>query len=284
MPPATTVRAVADRHGRELDLRRGPRAEPALQRSCRVVRVLGRDPELARRQLDTGPLELAHERRPDAGRLQGALDLAVAVPGLDEAEDVLGEDLVVLDPVDLGDVDDLARAVLEPRRVDDEVDGRGDLLADRPQRQLVAGHEDHRLEAPEHVLGAVGVAGRQRAVVAGRHRLEHVQRLARAALADDDPVGSHVHRVPQQVPDRDLALAFEVGRPRLERDDVVLAELELGGVLDRHDPLVVRDERRQDVERRGLAGPGATGHEQVEPRLDARVEEVEHRRAWPSRT
>ena len=61
-----------------------------------------------------------------------------------------------------------------------------------------------------------------------------------AALADDDPVGPHVQRVPQQVADRDLALALQVGRARLEGDDVLLAELELRGVLDRDDPLVVR--------------------------------------------
>ena len=125
--------------------------------------------------------------------LSSPVDLAVDEAGLLEGEDVLGQDLVVLDAVDLGDVDDLAGAVLEAGRVDDQVDGRRDLLADRPQRQLVAGHQDHRLEPPEHVLRAVRVAGRQRAVMAGRHRLEHVQRLARAALADDDPVGPHVH-------------------------------------------------------------------------------------------
>ena len=67
---------------------------------------------------------------------------------------------------------------------------------------------------------AVGVAGRERAVLAGRHRLEHVERLAGAALADDDPVGAHVQGVAQQVADRDLALALEVRRARLERDDV----------------------------------------------------------------
>ena len=33
------------------------------------------------------------------------------------------------------------------------------------------------------------------------------------------------------------------GRPRLEGDHVLLAELQLGRVLDRHDALVVRDER-----------------------------------------
>ena len=120
------------------------------------------------------------------------------------------EDLVVLDAVDLGDVDDLAGAVLEPGGVDDDVDGGRHLLADRPQRQLVAGHQHHGLEPPEHVLGAVGVTGRQRPVVTGGHRLEHVERLACSALADDDAVGAHVHRVPQQAPDRDLALALQV--------------------------------------------------------------------------
>ena len=33
------------------------------------------------------------------------------------------------------------------------------------------------------------------------------------------------------------------GRAGLERDDVLLAELQLGGILDRHDALVIGDER-----------------------------------------
>ena len=109
-----------------------------------------------------------------------------------------------------------------------------------------------------------------------RHGRKHVQRLARAALADDDPVGPHVHRVAQQVAGRDLALALEVRRARLEREDMVLAEPELGGVLDRHDPLAVGDERRQDVEGRRLARARAARHEHVEAGLDAGAQEVEH--------
>ena len=124
--------------------------------------------------------------------------------------------------------------------------------------------------------GRVRVAGRERPVLAGGHRLEHVERLARTTLADDDPVGPHVERVAQQVADRDLAVALEVRRPRLERHDVRLAELQLGGVLDRDDPLVVGDERRQHVQGGRLAGAGAARHEDVEPRLDARPQEVEH--------
>ena len=50
--------------------------------------------------------------------------------------------------------------------------------------------------------GRVGVHGRQRAVVAGVHRLQHVERLGAADLADDDPVGPHAQRVAHQVADR----------------------------------------------------------------------------------
>jgi hypothetical protein len=49
--------------------------------------------------------------------------------------------------------------------------------------------------------GAVGVDGRQRAVVAGVHGLEHVQGLGPADLADDDAVGPHAQRVADEVAD-----------------------------------------------------------------------------------
>ena len=124
--------------------------------------------------------------------------------------------------------------------------------------------------------GRVGVAGGQRAVVAGVHGLEHVQRLAGAALADDDAVGPHPEGVPDELADGDGALALDVGRARLERHHVLLPELELGRVLDRHDPLVVRDERGEDVQGGRLAGAGAAGDEDVQARLDAGPEELEH--------
>ena len=113
-----------------------------------------------------------------------------------------------------------------------------------------------------------------RAVVTGVHGLEHVERRGVADLTDDDPVGAHAQAVLDQVADRDRALALDVGRARLEADDVLLLELELGGVLDGDDPLVVGDERRQHVEGRGLAGAGAAGDDDVEPAAHAGVEEV----------
>src|SRR5664280_1755877 len=126
------------------------------------------------RQVDPLHLELLDELRTDAGRLEAALDLALDDARLLEDEDVLHHDHVAFHPLDLGDVRDTPRSILEPGLVDDEVHGGGDLLADGAERKVYAGHQDHRLEAGEHVARAVRVAGGHRAVVAGIHRLEHV--------------------------------------------------------------------------------------------------------------
>ncbi len=139
----------------------------------------------------------------------------------------------------------LRASVREAALLDDEVDARRDLLADRALRKIEAGHEDERLEARDGLDGRVRVRRRERAVVAGVHRLEHVERLAAAALADDDAVGAHAERVLHEIADRVLAAALEVRGARLERDDVRLLELELGGVLDRDDALVSGDDARE---------------------------------------
>src|SRR5207247_7410968 len=66
--------------------------------------------------------------------------------------------------------------------------------------------------------------------------------------------------------------------PRLQSDHVGLLQLELRGVLDREDALVVRDERRDHVERRGLPGAGPSGDQNVDPAADACLEELRHGR------
>ena len=83
----------------------------------------------------------------------------------------------------------------------EEVEAAGDLLPDRLDRQLDAGHQHQHLEPVERVARRVGVDGRQRPVVAGVHRLQHVERLGAADLADDDPVGAHAQRVAHEVAD-----------------------------------------------------------------------------------
>ena len=59
------------------------------------------------------------------------------------------------------------------------------------------------------------------------------------------------------------------------RSDVALVELELGGVLDRHDPLVVRDRRRERVQERRLARARAARDEHVALGLDAAGQELD---------
>ena len=93
----------------------------------------------------------------------------------------------------------LARAVRQARDLDDQVDRRGDLLPDRALRNIQVGHRHHRVEAIERVARAVGVDRRQAAVVAGVHRLQHVERFFAADLADDDAVGPHTQRVDHQL-------------------------------------------------------------------------------------
>ena len=50
----------------------------------------------------------------------------------------------------------------------------------------------------------------------GVHGLQHVERSTVANLADDDAVGAHTEGVLDEVADRDLALALDVRRTRLE--------------------------------------------------------------------
>ena len=164
---------------------------------------------------------------------------------------------------DLADRDDAARAVGHPRLVDDEVHRAGHLLADRLVRQPESGHQRERLDAPQRLLRRTGMDGRQRAVVAAGHRREHVERLGAADLPDDDAVRPHAQRVSHEPADRHLAASLQRCRARLEPHDVRMAQPQLGGVLDRHDPLAVADELGQRVERRRLARARPAGDEDV---------------------
>src|SRR5690606_36943262 len=136
--------------------------------------------------------QVVDEGRQVAGRLQ---DIVVT-----EVEDV-GDDQVVATGVEAGDLRDLrngATAAGEPVDLHHDVECRGDLPLNRDDRQ-VDRHQHQHFQPLEHVLGAVGVDGRHRAVVPGVHRLEHVERLRPAALADENAVGPHAERVLHQV-------------------------------------------------------------------------------------
>ncbi len=229
----------------------GGHAPPRAQLQCLFERV--------RRQLDAVRRELVEEVRPQPGRAerpeQGRLGCATRLSS--SVDRVTNRSWSVTTSPSRPNTSVIAAhapaAVDQADQVDDQVERGGDLLADGPQRQVDAAHEHEHLEAVERVARRVRVDRRQRSLVARVHRLEHVERLGAADLADDDAVGAHAQGVADELADPDLALALDVRRPRLERDDVALLELELGRVLDRHDALVARDEARERVQERRLA-------------------------------
>ena len=197
---------------------------------------------------------------------------------LPEFEDVLHGDHVHLHSGDLADRRHLAGAVREARLLDDEVDGVGDLVADRPDGQLHSAHQHHRLEPRQRIARRVRMQGGERAVVPGVHGLQHVERLAAAALAHHDPVRPHAQGVADEIANGDLALSLDVRRPRLELDPVLLGKLQLGRVLDGDDPFLRGDVAGQDVEQGGLPGARTARDDEVAPDLHAGVEELSHLR------
>ena len=88
--------------------------------------------------------------------------------------------------------------------------------------------------ARQRVARGVGVNGGHAAVMAGVHRLQHVECLGAADLADDDPVRTHAQRVAHQVALGHLTLALQTGWPCLQANDMRLLQLQFGRVLHRH--------------------------------------------------
>ncbi len=95
--------------------------------------------------------------------------------------------------------------------------------------------------------------------------------LFAADLAEDDAVGgAHTQGVDDETT-ANGALAFDVARPGLQADDMVLLHLEFDGVFNGDDALGIADEAGEDVEQRGLAGTGAAaGDDGVHARFQRR--------------
>ena len=79
-----------------------------------------------------------------------------------------------------------------------------------------------------------------------------------------------------KLPLLDRALAFDVGRPRFQARDVLLPQLQFGRVFDGDDALVFRNELGEHVEQRGLAGAGTARNDDVQARLHAGLQQLEH--------
>src|SRR5439155_20140831 len=111
----------------------------SLAASCRSHDALGHEHSGGR--VDSDVLELLEEVRAEAGRLQVPAEVSVLVdPSVEvEHEDILQRDDVSFHADDLGDVGDPPASVLQAPLMDDQVDGRRDLLANSADGEVDPG-------------------------------------------------------------------------------------------------------------------------------------------------
>ena len=99
-----------------------------------------------------------------------------------------------------------------------DLHSRGELAVQRRSGEAAGGGE--RLHPRGHLLRRVGVHGARAAVVSGVESREQVADLRAADLADDEPVGPHPQRLPDEVAQLDATRPLDVGGPGHQPDDV----------------------------------------------------------------
>ena len=166
-----------------------------------------------------------------------------------------------------------ATVALRPGDVDDEMNGQRDGFADAAMRKPDVGGQDAVRQARQRLLGGVRVNRAEAAEMAGVERLQQVERLGAAHLADEDAIGSVSKRRAQQVGDGDrrqrrFLSERHLRATRLEPQQVRLVEMNLGRLLDDDDAVAVRNVRRQRIEQRRLAGAGPARDQDVLLRRD----------------
>ena len=75
-------------------------------------------------------------------------------------------------------------------------------------KREIGAAERHGLEPCQHIGGRIGMAGREGAVVAGIHRLQHIEGLGAAHFADYDAVRVHAKACAYQIRNSHLPFAF----------------------------------------------------------------------------
>ena len=121
-------------------------------------------------------------------------------------------------------------------------------MANCGEWQVHTRHQDHGFQTGEHVSRGVGVSCGKGAVVTGIHRLQHIQRLAAANLADDDAIRTHTQCVTYKVANGDLSGSLQVSRSRFKREHMALLELNFRRILDGYDAFVIGNKGGEYVE------------------------------------
>ena len=227
--------------------------------------------------METSRSEIAVEGRDCSGCGKVSLHFSVGVEtGLFEDEEILHGNLLTFQADDLGDGDDFARAIREARFMDDEVDGGSNLFSDCAGRKFDSAHQHHCFETCDDIARGVGVHGRQGAVVASIHGLEHIEGFAAAAFADDDAVGAHTEGIAHEIADGNGSAAFDIGRSGFKADEVRLCESKFGRVFDGQDSFGMRQVIREDIEECRLTGSGTACDDDIFPKQNADSEKFAH--------
>ena len=113
---------------------------------------------------------------------------------------------------------------------------------------VISGYQQIPIGMDVDVPGRVGVDRRQRSVVTRVHRLQHIQGLFATDFADDNSIGTHTKTIHEQFALANRTVAFEIRRSCFESRHVGLFQLQFGGVFDRDNSLLGRDEERQRIE------------------------------------
>jgi len=108
----------------------------------------------------------------------------------------------------------------------------------------------------------------------GVQRAQHRPDLRSAALPEHQTIGTHPHRGPNQVVEPHLTDSLDVRPAHLEVDHVGVIRLQFGGLLDAHDPFVVRNEGEHRREERGLARARRAADQDVRAALDQRAQDL----------
>ena len=116
----------------------------------------------------------------------------------------------------------------------------------------------------------------QRSIVTSVHGLQHIERLLAAHLTDDDSVGPHTEGIDDEVANADSAMAFDVGWASFHARHVCLAQPQLGGIFDGDNALIFRNVGRQHVKQCRFAGTGSARDDDVQTRLDAALQQLQH--------
>src|ERR1700677_2017492 len=101
-------------------------------------------------------------------------------------------------------------------------------------------------------------------------QLEKIERLAPANFSKNQPVGPMPKRRFEEISNTDGWQAV-LWLSRFETDQIVLAHVNLGGVLDEQNPFIGRNELPKNIEQRSLAGCGVVTAEKSEAFFEAEL-------------